>query len=161
MNYKEYLAWQDGALDPAAQARFEASLTPEERSRAEEWRAIRQALREGVPAPPLEYPDFLNARILEEIRREENVSDRRRRLPSLRPLLAWGLGLMVAAAFLAAAWLPRERGLRSEEEFISQVIGARAGTPQMSVTAFPAPDRRGVVIWIEGADYIPPEQSVR
>ena len=33
--------------------------------------------------------------------------------------------------------------------------------PRLSVSEFRAPDERGVVIWIEGADYIPAENSVR
>ena len=58
-------------------------------------------------------------------------------------------------------FLPREAGRRSHSEFISQVVSARAEMPQLSVSEFRVPDERGVVIWIEGADYIPAENSVR
>ena len=58
-------------------------------------------------------------------------------------------------------FLPRETGRRSDSEFISQVVSARAEMPQLSVSEFRIPNERGVVIWIEGADYIPAESSVR
>ena len=58
-------------------------------------------------------------------------------------------------------FLPREAGRRSDSEFISQVVSARAEMPQLSVSEFRVPDESGVVIWIEGADYIPAENSVR
>jgi hypothetical protein len=58
-------------------------------------------------------------------------------------------------------FLPRETGQRSDSEFISQVVSARAEMPQLSVSEFRIPNERGVVIWIEGAEYIPAESSVR
>jgi hypothetical protein len=43
---------------------------------------------------------------------------------------------------------------------ISQVVSARAGR-RGSLSRNFIPNERGVVIWIEGADYIPAENSVR
>lgn len=158
-NFKKYLAWQDGAMDARERGRFEAQLSSEERGEAEQWAAIRQALR-AQETPPLAHPDFLNARVREAIEKSAATS-RPPALLSLKPLLGWSFALIAAALLLCVVWLPQEMGTRSEEEFISQVIEARAGTPQMTVSSFRAPDSRGVVIWIEGADYIPPEDPVR
>lgn len=158
-NFKKYLAWQDGELGARERARFEAQLSPGEREEAKQWEAIRGALR-AQDVPPLNHPDFLNARVREAIEKSA-TAPRLSPLPSLKPLLGWSFALIFSALLLAVLWLPQEMGLRSEEEFISQVIEARAGTPQMSVTSFRAPDSRGVVIWIEGTDYIPPEAPVR
>ena len=103
--------------------------------------------------------DFVNRRVLEEIERL-----RVRSRPAIFSLgwLVWsGAAALLCAGVLTMVFLPRESGRRSDSEFISQVVSARAEMPQLSVSEFPVPDARGVVIWIEGADYIPAENSVR
>lgn len=123
------------------------------------WAKTKSLLRENLSAPRLEHPDFVNSRVLEEIERL-----RVRPGPAMFPLrwLAWpGIAALLVAGLLALVVLPQQSGRRSDEEFISQVVTARAELPQLSVSEFRAPDRRGVVIWIEGADYIPAENSVR
>lgn len=125
-----------------------------------EWEKTRSLLREHLTVPPLQNPDFINSRVLEEITRE----DRKRPASpafSLRWLFWSGATALLAAALLTAVLMPREFGLRSESEFISQVISARAELPQLSVTQFQAPGERGVVLWVEGADFIPAEEAVR
>jgi hypothetical protein len=125
----------------------------------EEWARTKGLLRKGLTAPQLEHPDFVNSRVLEEIGR---VAMPKR--PVLLPLrwLVWsGIAAIFCAALLTMLFLPRGTGRRSDSEFISQVVSARAETPQLSVSEFRIPNERGVVIWIEGADYIPAENSVR
>jgi hypothetical protein len=125
-----------------------------------EWDKTKSLLREHLTARRLEHPDFVNQRVLEEIERL-----RKRPSPPVffpLPWLAWpAVVAILCAGLLAVTFLPREAGSRSEAEFISQVITARAEIPQLSVSEFRIPDERGVVIWIEGADYIPAESSVR
>jgi hypothetical protein len=123
------------------------------------WAKTKSLLREHLTAPQLEHPDFVNSRVLEEIERQKQRHD-----PPAVPLpwLAWsGVLVLLMAAVLTLFVLPHQAGRRSEAEFISQVVTARAEMPQLSVSEFRAPDMRGVVIWIEGADYIPAENSVR
>ena len=125
----------------------------------EEWARTKALLRKGLTAPRLEHPDFVNSRVLEEIERVPM-----RKHPALLPLrwLAWsGAAAIFCAGLLTMLFLPRETGRRSDSEFISQVVSARAEMPQLSVSEFRIPNERGVVIWIEGADYIPAESSVR
>jgi hypothetical protein len=125
----------------------------------EEWARTKSLLREHLTAPPLEHPDFVNSRVLEEIERLGKSSR-----PALLPLrwLAWaGAAAIFCAGLLTILLLPRENGGRSDAEFISQVVSARAEMPQLSVSEFRIPEERGVVIWIEGADYIPAESTVK
>ena len=74
---------------------------------------------------------------------------------------AGNAGALAAAVVLSVVLLPHSLQPRSEGEFISQVIEARAEIPQLSVTSFHAPGDRGVVLWIEGSDFIPSEEAVR
>jgi anti-sigma factor RsiW len=125
-----------------------------------DWHKTRALLRAHLTAPGLEHPDFVNSRVLEEIEREK----KRPRTPAFVSLrrLAWsGIAAIVLAVILTLVVLPHQVEHRSDGEFISQVVTARAEMPQLSVSEFRAPDERGVVIWLEGVDYIPAEDSVR
>lgn len=124
-----------------------------------DWARTKSLLKEHLTAPRLEHPDFVNSCVLEEIERQRETPR-----SSLFPLrwLAWsGVAAIVCAGLLTAIFLPHQMGRRSDSEFISQVVSARAAMPQLSVSEFGVPDERSVVIWIEGADYIPAESSVR
>jgi hypothetical protein len=124
-----------------------------------EWAKTRSLLREHLIAPRLENPDFVNSRVLEAIERRNKVGEPA--MPPLRWLAWWGVVALLTAAMLTVVVLPQQAGRRSDAEFISQIVTARAEMPQLSVSEFRAPDRRGVVLWIEGVDYIPAEASVR
>jgi hypothetical protein len=124
------------------------------------WQKTRALLREHLTVPPLAHPDFINSRVLEEIARESRSPSPRRDF-SLRWLVWPGVTALLMAGLLTVVLLPREFGRRSRDEFISQVVSARAETPQLSVTQFPVPGERGVVLWVEGADYIPAGESMR
>jgi len=124
------------------------------------WDKTRSLLKEHLTVPPLAHPDFINSQVLDAIRRE----GRPRAAAPLFPLrwLAWsGAGALAAALVLSLTLLPPGFQRRSEGEFISQVIEARAEIPQLSVTSFRAPDERGVVLWIDGTDFIPSDEIVR
>ena len=76
--------------------------------------------------------------------------------------LAWsGAFSLLLAIALAALVLPQQFERKSDVDFSSQVIAARTEFAGLSVSEFPAPGQRGVVIWLEGADYIPAEANVR
>jgi len=123
------------------------------------WDKTRALLREHLTAPPLPHPDFINSQVLETIRREGNP----RPSAPLFPLrwLAWGGGTALGtAALLTAFFLPHDLS-RHEDGFISHVLEARAESPQLSVTSFRAPDDRGVVLWVEGSEFIPANESVQ
>jgi len=124
-----------------------------------QWEKTRALLREHLTVPPLQHPDFINSQVLETIRREGKPG------PStpLFPLrwLAWGgVAALGLAVLLTAFFLPHDL-TRNEDGFISQVIDARVENPQLSVTSFRAPDDRGVVLWVEGSEFIPANESVQ
>ena len=76
--------------------------------------------------------------------------------------LAWsGMCSLLVATGLTILVLPPQDGGRRDADFSSRVISVRAELPSLSVSKFQAPDERGVVIWIEGTDYIPAEATVR
>ena len=124
------------------------------------WDKTRALLKEHLTVPPLAHPDFINSPVLEAIRRDGKP---RAAAPlfSLRGLAWSGAGALAAAVVRSVVLLPHRLQPRSEGEFISQVIEARAEIPQLSVTSFHAPGDRGVVLWIEGSDFIPSEEAVR
>lgn len=125
-----------------------------------EWEKTRALLREHLTVPPLQNPDFINSRVLEEIERMERAPAAAPAF-SLRWLFCSGATALLLAGLLTAILMPREFRLRNEEEFISQVVSARAELPQLSVSQFPAPGERGVVLWVDGVDFIPAEEAVR
>ena len=101
----------------------------------------------------------MNSRVVEEINQQPQRA--RPETVSLR-WLAWsGACSLLVAAGLTALVLSEHVGWRSDTDFSSQVISARAELPNLSVSEFQAPDQRGVVLWVEGATYIPAEVSVK
>ncbi len=124
------------------------------------WPKMRSLLKENLVVPPLQNPDFINARVMEAIERSEREPERAP-LFSLRWLSFSGASLLAIALLISVFYLPSQFAPRSEGEFISQVIDARAGLPKLSVTQFQAPGERGVVLWLDGVDYIPADAPVR
>ena len=113
--------------------------------------------REHSSSPRLHDADFMDSRIVVGVKQQPAP-------PEMLPLgLARLLGALslILAIVLTALVLAKHSGGRSGADFSSQVLSARAELPELSVSEFQAPDRRGVVIWIEGADYIPAAASVR
>ncbi len=125
-----------------------------------QWDKTRALLKAHLAVPPLQHPDFINIQVLKSIRHEGKP----RAAVALFPLrwLAWsGAGALAAAVVLTLIFLPHHFRPRSEGEFISQVIEARAEMPQLSLSSFHTPDERGVVLWIEGSEFIPASEVVR
>lgn len=152
-----YTQWLDGCADSGEAAHLEAD--PAARADRDAWRALRAVLVDELAAPPLPHADFVNAQVLEAIRRETRPIAR----PAgfLRRIVYAGIGSLVAAALLTLAFLPGVLHKPSESELISQVVSARAGNPRVFVSSFQAPDDRGVVLWVEGAKFISPAETIR
>ena len=124
-----------------------------------EWARTKSELREHLSSPRLHDADFVRGRIV-----GESEPQPQRATPEMLPLkwLAWsGVFSLLLATGLTALVLPQQAGGRVHADFRSQAISARAELPNLSVSKFQAPDKLGVVIWIEGADYIPAEAAVR
>lgn len=130
-----------------------------------QWERTRQLLREHLVVPPPDHPDFINSQVLAMIRHEEatagGTSTSAPPLWSLGRLLWPSLATLAAAIALSFFLLPRDFAGRGTDDFISQVIAVQTANPQTSVTSFRVPDDAGVVLWIEGVDYIPATHQVQ
>ena len=113
---------------------------------------------EGAPPEEFDCPSSRTSRFREQPR---FGGDRTRDNTETPGIAAAEVVAIFCAGLLTMLFLSRETGRRSDSEFISQVLSARAERPQLSVSEFRVPNERAVVIWIEGADYIPAESSVR
>lgn len=117
------------------------------------WESIRKRLRD-LPGAPEGVGEFLNRRVQTAI-----VACGGERAPVW---LAWlGFGCIAAAAMLAFSGLPQVFRPPAPEDFLSQVLSARANDPRLAVTSFAAPTGRGSVVWVEGGEFIPAGDSVR
>lgn len=165
-NFEErYTAWLDGALDEAERARFEAELPDRDAvlREAEAWRKLRGALREILPATPMPNADFVNRQVQVAIRPAAPAEKPRREsawFPAGR--LAWsGAFLLALAAVLSAVLLPRNGGMPTSEQFIAQVVAARAADPKLGAYAFAAPGGKGAVLWVNDAGFIPADEKIK
>jgi len=155
----DHTRWLDGQMSETERRKFEASLDAAALEEGVAWPALREAMVRRAGEIETPSPDFFNAGILREIEREVHSP---RAEPRRWFSLAWaGAGCLAAAALLSAVCLPGAFRPRSEADFVSQVVSARAANPAISAYAFQAPDHRGAVIWMEGTDYIPGDERVR
>lgn len=119
----------------------------------ESWDRLRPALRASLTPPPFEHAEFLRERVLSSLPRRES------RPPRWQALMFGGLGAVSAAVVLAMLLLTNELSTTGASN--STVLEVHTSDPQISVAAFAAPKSRGVVIWLEHAGYIPPDETIR
>lgn len=129
---------------------------PEARRERDDWKAIRSELKTALCPPPLEHGDFINSRVMEAISRDE-----RPRGHSPTGLLRWALGCVAVAVIIALVWVPDVMRPGASSGFGSQIVAVRAVHPEISAAAFNLPGENGVVIWLEGAPYIPEGDQLR
>lgn len=129
---------------------------PGARREREKWEAIRAELPAALRPPALSHPDFINTNVMEVIGRVE-----RRSSGSPVLLWRWAFGCLAAALVLALVWVPEVLRPGASSGFGSQVVALHAVHPQISAAAFPVPGDEGVVVWLEGAPYIPEGDQLR
>lgn len=164
-NFEErYTAWLDGAMNEAERARFEAELPDRAAAEREaaEWRRLRGELRTWMKATPMPHADFVNAQVQTAIR-PSTATEAPRRSPAWFPIgrLAWsGAFLLALAAVLSVVLIPRNGGRPTDEQFIAQVVDARATDPKLGAYAFAAPGGKGAVLWLNDAGFIPADEKI-
>jgi anti-sigma factor RsiW len=164
-NFEEqYTAWLDGVMDEREREEFEAMLPDREAALrdAADWKSLRGLMRESIVPVAMPHGDFLNSRVLAEIESEMPRVPRPARglFPAMR--LAWaGAFLLTLAALLSVFIVPNIRRGPTNEQFISQVVRARAGSQNLGASAFAAPGGKGTVLWVEDAGYIPAEEKIK
>jgi len=164
-NFEErYTAWLDGAMDERERERFEAELPDREAALGDAagWKKLSGFLRESMASKPMPHGDFLNSQVLASIRHETPAPPRpgKSRFPAGR--LAWaGAFLLAAAALLSIFVLPSATRKTSNEQFISQVVKARADRQSPEAYTFAAPGGKGAVLWVGDAGYIPADERIK
>jgi len=155
-----YNEWIDGTLDPGREKQLRAHFpdaTNADRERAD-YEKIREVFREDAAAREIPHPDFINAKVIEEIDR-----DRERERPPKRTgrlVLAGGL-LTGLALLLAALLLPQVLEPYPKEQMVTELIESRTGSANVYASSFRTPDGQGMVIWLEGVEYIPADRTIR
>lgn len=155
-----YNQWLDGQLDPEAEKAVRRKLGGDEAAEAE--RALHatacELLRENAAAAHPPHPEFINTSVLERIQRDDPLPVRSR--PVRGFALAGGL-LTAAAIVLTAVILPQVNRPLTTEPLVTQLIEARTTEPGVYASTFRTPDGEGVVIWLEGVQYIPGSRQIQ
>jgi len=155
-----YNEWIDGTLDPEREKELMTQLenAPKAEQEKVSYQKLRDELRAAATETKLEHPDFINAQVLEEIRRDQ----KRKRPPRRMGGFALAGGFLTAFAIvLTAILLPQVQDPIPHDQLVTRVIEQKTGSPEVFASTFRAPDGHGVVIWLEGIDYIPAEQEIR
>ena len=125
-----------------------------------EWGKTKSLLREHLTAPGWSTPTSSISVFLKRSNGREKRSARSAAFP-----LRWLAWSGIAAALLRSSIDYDFSAATSRAAEAIPSLSLRSFCPcriaTVSVSEFRAPDERGVVIWIEGAEYIPAENSVR
>ena len=157
MNFKkEHIRWMDGKMSQAEAADFSAhhKLDP---LAPEEWLQSRALIMEASVVVP-KHPDFLDARILQNIASTASVfpcNSTHPKLFKLSPLIWAGVGVLLAAVCLSF-FVPGPYGIPSA----SKIMVLRPAD-SISVRFFKTPNSRSVAFSLDGIPAIPPDVSLR
>ena len=156
-----YNRWLEQSLDRSGQEEVIRELGG--RSSAERERQLhaetRTLLRELCQPTEPPSPDFINAQVLERIAAERKAAVQREK--SRRGFAIAGGLLTAAAVLLSAVILPQVNQPADSSEMVSRLIEAQTTEPGVYASTFRTPDGEGLVIWVEGAQYIPAERKIR
>lgn len=166
-NFEErYTAWLDGTMDDRERERFEAELPDREAAFGEAagWKKLSGLWRESMVPSAMPHGDFLNSQVMTVISREtpmERPAPAKGWFPVGR--LAWsGAFLLAIAALMSVLILPSINKRTTNEQFISQVVKARAGGQKSpEAYTFAAPGGKGAVLWIDDAGDIPANERLK
>jgi hypothetical protein len=132
---EKFTAWLDGALGGEELQAFEnehLSLQPEK----VEFLKLRSLLRQSLHRPELESPDFFNAQIMDQIRREPEASNKssRRRLLGL-PRLVWGgIGALSVGFALFCTMIPHGDLSDPRTKYVAEALKAKTKDPKVKGT---------------------------
>ncbi len=163
-NFEEqYTAWLDGTMNEAEQREFEAGLPDLAAARADRdgWRNLGALMRESLAPEPMPHAEFLNAQVLAGIRRDEPPRTRAGGWISIGRLAWSGAFLLAVAGVLSFFTLSSLERRPTNEQFISQVVKARAAAQSPNAYSFAAPGGKGAVLWVDDAGYIPAEERIK
>jgi hypothetical protein len=161
-----YAAWQDGALPENEQPAFEAEckrrgitlgqIEADRLAARQLGGLLRRHAETAVPAA-LRNADFFNAELLRRIEAETPSPEAPQKVlffPPLRRLLWGGFASLGAAALLFAALVfPALNRTGPPPEYYAQVL--RTNDPSISAVAMRPKNENVTVLWIDGLNYVP------
>lgn len=153
---RNYNRWLDGKMNERERLVFESTLDADTLQSGHTWPKLCESLRTAASEVHIPHPDFINERVCQEILR--SISPSPQSWIGLRSLVWAGACSLLMAFLLTLFFVPREFGFG--DNFVSQIISAQAANQALSAYTFQAPDKHAAVIWIEGIDYIPPEEQL-
>jgi hypothetical protein len=175
---EKFTAWVDGRLIGAELAAFERELEAHPEALADKDAALQlgDLLRTHVVAPPLPNADFFNHQLLQQIE-----ADARQQVPAVsrRRLIFWtlprmafsGVSLLLLATLLYFAAVPKtRREVQQSHDYTAGILSGRkadptitaqADDPNITATSFHSKTDNVDVLWLDGMNYIPPDQKLK
>jgi hypothetical protein len=157
---EKFTAWVDGDLGHDELRAFELEHPSVQQEKAE-FLKLKTLLKQGLPPRELENPEFFNAQIIEQIRRETVATNRGDRHHWLGlPRIAWGgvcaLGLGFALVFTI---IPRGNLSDPHANYVAEVLKTRTADPKVKATV--ETEKNMTIIKLEGLDKLPPGRELR
>jgi hypothetical protein len=158
---EKFTAWLDGLLGGDALRTFEIEHPSIQQEKAE-FLKLKGLLKESLPPRELQNPDFFNAQIMDQIRREAAVLTGpapRRTLLGL-PRLAWGGVCALSVGFaLFITIIPHGDLSDPRGKYMAEVLRTRISDPKIKATV--ENQKNMTIIKLEGLDKLPPGQDLR
>jgi hypothetical protein len=157
---EKFTAWLDGMLGGDELRSFENEHPSIQRERTE-FLKLKGLLRETLPLRELKNPDFFNAQIIEQIRREAGTTGLTSRRPLLGlPRVAWaGICALSLGFVLFFTMIPREDFADPHAKYVAEALKTKAEEPKRKATVEVKKDM--TIIKLEGLDKLSPEQRPR
>ena len=157
---EKFTAWLDGQLGSEEVRSFENEHPSIQQERTE-FLKLKNLLRESLLRPELENPEFFNAQIMEQIRRETDGGSRSsRRLLLGLPRLAWGGICALSVGFaLFFTMIPRGDLSDPRAKYVADALKTRTADPKVKATV---ENQKNIsVVKLKGLDKLPPGQDPR
>lgn len=151
-------AWLDGGLS-AEEARSFLKDYPSALEEKAQFLKLKQLLRQGLELPVLEHPDFFNAQIMAQIRRESVPRRFLRRGWLGLPRIAWGgIGALSVGFAMFVALIPHGDLSDPRSGYVADVLKTKTHDPNVKATVDNQKDM--TIIKIEGLHKLPPEKDL-
>jgi len=155
---EKFTACLDGLLGGEELRSFENAHPSIHREKIE-FLKLKSLLRESMHCRELANPEFFNAQIMEQIRREAGVAGKPSRRPLLGlPRLAWGGICALTVGFaLFFTMIPRGDFSDPRTKYVAEVLKTKTD-PKVKATV---ENQKGMtIIKLEGLDKLPPGQDL-
>jgi hypothetical protein len=157
---EKFIAWMDGMLGGEELRSFEKEHPSIQQEKAE-FLKLQSFLKENLPRPELENPEFFNSQIIEQIRRETGARGIKspRRLLGL-PRIAWGGVCALSLGFLLFfTMIPRADFSDPRAKYVAEVLKTKTADPKIKATV--ETQKNMTIIKLDGLDKLPSGQELR